>query len=1233
MKNLLCAILAILVTGCIQERAWLHKDVRNWAEKPAPTSEADHVLFLVGDAGKALPNDATMAALERQLQQFPENTVAFLGDNLYPVGLRKKDHPERETDEMHLQAQVDAVKAYGKRIVFIPGNHDWEQGGPDGYKFVRRAERFVEKYAERGNIWLPDDGCPGPVEVPLAEDAVLIVIDTQWWLHQNEKPSHEYDCEVKYNADFIEMLEDALERNRGKKIVVAGHHPLYSYGAHGGYFPWQTHLFPFFMAKENNFIPLPVLGTIGVVYRKAWGNIQDIPHPLYQDLKEELTGIFAHHPNVVYVSGHDHNLQYLPVDSTHYIVSGSGSKTRFVGKGKRAQITANLRGFVRLDFHPDGAVWANFFAVSPDGPEQLIYRSHLFTRPRPEKFPVASGPFPDYRDSTVTLEADDRYGRSGFFKAWFGENYRVEWATPIEVPVLDMWSMGLHIEKKGGGHQTKSIRLADAEGRHYVLRSVRKFPELATPEVLRGTFAGEVIQDQISASHPYSALAVPPLAEAAGVLHTNPQIVWLPDDPRLGPYRENFGGGMYLFEERPAGDRSDIASFGRSKRIISTLKMVDKMHEDNEHQVDQQAALRARLFDIWLGDWDRHDDQWRWARFKEDGLKVYRPIPRDRDQVFFRPEGFASWAAMRKWGLRSLMEFDPEIRDVEGYGFAARFWDRNFLTEPSRQDWIAAAQAMEAALTDALIDEALRGFPESMHGLSTPQIGRFMKSRRDHLQEYAEVYYEFLAEEVDVIGSDEEEVFAVDREENGDTRVRMWNRKKNGEKGKKLYDRVFRKKETRSIRLWGMDGDDVFTLEGEARKGIRIRIIMGSGKDELHDNSKVAGLERKTLVYDRKDKKNEIEGGSELRKMLSKERDVNDYDRRAFQFDRTAPVVELGFNIDDGIFLGGGASFRKHRFRKAPFARDEKLSGSIALGSGAFNLKFAGTYPQAVWGWDFVIRAAVRAPNYVQNFYGFGNETIIFNRDDITYHRARFNQFLANPGLRKPFLNGKGGLSVHALAEYTDVERSPGKYIVDVAEGLIDSLGGFDPRFYAGGSLELDIDTRDETVFPTRGFHLAATAGHYQGLNDNSQNFQKLTGELSMYLRFRIPMITVLAARVGGGHSSDGAPFFHYQYLGGTQNLRGYRKERFAGQQAIYQNTELRIQLAEFHSILFPGRFGIVGINDIGRVWIEGEESTVLHWGYGGGIWVTPFEFAAITFSYTGSADGWLPYFSFGWKF
>jgi len=71
-----------------------------------------------------------------------------------------------------------------------------------------------------------------------------------------------------------------------------------------------------------------------------------------------------------------------------------------------------------------------------------------------------------------------------------------------------------------------------------------------------------------------------------------------------------------------------------------TIKPLELLSKNHKHKVDQQFVLRSHLFDVWVDvwvdDWDRHDDQWRWATFEKEGYTLYRPIPRDRDQVFLK---------------------------------------------------------------------------------------------------------------------------------------------------------------------------------------------------------------------------------------------------------------------------------------------------------------------------------------------------------------------------------------------------------------------------------------------------------------------------------------------------------------------------------------------------------------------------------------------------------------------
>ncbi|MEQ9229781.1 MAG: hypothetical protein RIF46_03805, partial [Cyclobacteriaceae bacterium] len=275
----------------------------------------------------------------------------------------------------------------------------------------------------------------------------------------------------------------------------------------------------------------------------------------------------------------------------------------------------------------------------------------------------------------------------------------------------------LKIVQRGGGQQTLSLRLEDPNGKQFTLRSIEKYPEKAIPETFRATFAKDIVQDQISAAHPYGALVVPYLAEAAGIYHTNPKVVWVADDPRLGDYRKTFANRLMLFEERPSGNARDMDFFGNADDIESTFKVLDKLIDDNDNYVDQQFVLRSRLFDLWIGDWDRHDDQWRWAEFDKGKGKMYRPIPRDRDQAFFLNEGRIPKMASKPWALPKLQGFDYELKWPAGFMYNARYFDRSFLTSLEREDWIKEVKELQTSLTDAVIEESIRKWPGEIYDL------------------------------------------------------------------------------------------------------------------------------------------------------------------------------------------------------------------------------------------------------------------------------------------------------------------------------------------------------------------------------------------------------------------------------------------------------------------------------------------------------------------------------------
>ncbi len=220
------------------------------------------------------------------------------------------------------------------------------------------------------------------------------------------------------------------------------------------------------------------------------------------------------------------------------------------------------------------------------------------------------------------------YSAAGKFKRFLlGDHYRDTWTTPVKVPILnfDEAKGGLEILERGGGQQTYSLKLKANNGKLYSLRSIQKDPSPTLPKPLKYSFADDVVQDQISSSHPFGAFILPLLGDAAGIYHTNPRMVYIPDTEKLGQYRDEFGGVLAMIEQDADEDWSDYKGFGFTENAVSTESVLEDLLDNNENRVDEENLLRARLFDIWIGDWDRHEGQFRWAEFEDNQGKYFRP--------------------------------------------------------------------------------------------------------------------------------------------------------------------------------------------------------------------------------------------------------------------------------------------------------------------------------------------------------------------------------------------------------------------------------------------------------------------------------------------------------------------------------------------------------------------------------------------------------------------------------
>jgi hypothetical protein len=425
--------------------------------------------------------------------------------------------------------------------------------------------------------------------------------------------------------------------------------------------------------------------------------------------------------------------------------------------------------------------------------------------------------------SHLTVVASEEYNRGPFYKLLLGRNWRKEWATPVVVPAVSLHTLygGLTPYQRSGSGESRSLRLRSVQGKEYVLRSVNKYRRALLPALLKNSFYGTLVQDGISMSHPYAAFAMPGMMEAAGLLHTKPVLIYLPPQAALDSFNADYGGNLYLLEERPQGDWSTSPHLGGYKTYLGTLEVQDSLRKTARYRVDAPAFIKARLFDILVADVDRHEGNWRWG-LSDSGS--FHPVPLDRDQAFFTHNGLLTKLAIFLTRRRWMQSFRKKITRVTTLTNYDTSLDAYFAGGLSREDWRQGAQSLWQALTDSVIARSIAGMPPELTAASGAEIIHKLRKRREGLEAQALRYYKALAKSVDIRGSSEKEYFEVRAAGNG-AAVRVYRMDETGRKESvPYYERVFARGETVRLTLYGFGGGDVFDIAPGIR-GIRVTTV------------------------------------------------------------------------------------------------------------------------------------------------------------------------------------------------------------------------------------------------------------------------------------------------------------------------------------------------------------------------------------------------------------------------
>ena len=850
--------------------------------------------------------------------------------------------------------------------------------------------------------------------------------------------------------------------------------------------------------------------------------------------------------------------------------------------------------------------------------------------PPPATAPVKGG--------TQTIVAGKEFDRGGNWRFWFGNGYRKAWTTPVALPVLDLKTEagGLTPLRQIGGFQTEGLAMKGADGHGYTFRKLEKHPERVLPKEWQESELRAVAIDQTSAAHPAATAIVGSLAQSVGIPFYGSRLAVMPDDPALGEFREGFGGTVGTFDEYLGPGTRGISE------VISTFDLWKKWKEDgSKNRVDARAFLKARLFDLVVGNWDRHQAQWRWARIGSE--PVWVPLPEDADQAFTRYEGKAMGAVRRVVPrfMRYSGEYPKRMEGLTANNYDVTRW---LLTRVEWPVYEEVARELATQMTDAVIDEAMHRMPPEWYAIDGAQMTEDLRQRRDGIVAYARKFYLHLADPVDVRGTDGADLATVQHLADGSLRLTLTPLHRDGTAGAAYYERRFLPKETHEIRLYLFAGDDRVVGTGADEDGIHLRVLTGNGNDTV-DDSQGGGLD----VQD--------PHGLDVRRGPGTKVSDHEWKNPAPEPDRpwleprnyghwTVPMGQAWWQPNQALMVGGGVTRTAWGFHRYPWANMQSLTLLYSSGYNNVRATYLGQWRLSDTSLIGALGARFSGIENM-NFYGFGNQTATI--DDKALYKTETNEYSIFPALR--FQPGKR-FELHVGPEARVVQTKGGDSLVEQEQPY--GTGKFGEVALRVG-LAFDSRGRARTMTEARGMAApdataAAAAPPVSGVRiraesffvpkgwDVTGNFGGLDGNVAGYLGNNK---LVLAAQVGGRVLWGPYPWFESASIsggaGGTGadgSVRGYYDGRFRGDSSLYGNAELRWWLGRRRSGVLPLRWGLTTFCESGRVWYEGEDSKKWHTGYGVGLMVqmtgTPMAFGG---SMASGTEGLKFYFAGGYAF
>lgn len=812
------------------------------------------------------------------------------------------------------------------------------------------------------------------------------------------------------------------------------------------------------------------------------------------------------------------------------------------------------------------------------------------------------------RKSIYPASATDK---SNFYNYLWGEHYRKIYSLPIIVPAVTLQTLqgGLKVVEQAADFQglllendRKQLYLLKPLGGYTTFLESNFFQEVYNKKVFKNTYLDQFIGDAYTIINPYTFISADYLAKTSGLNSNNSRIYYLPEHST----KDTVSDGTSIENKLVAV--IDVPDYNTRPNIILTEQLLDTIRINKNLQVNQELYIRERLLDMMLGDWNKIPENWNWKGQERGDSILFAPIVIDRNHSFTKVDGILFKQMLHVLGLGFIVNYDSSLKSVKKENTLGFTLDMALCSQSDLSVWLQQAALIRQTLTDAVIDEAFSMLPKGIDGAEIEHITKIVKERRNKLNEIAKSYYAQLQRTPVLTGTNRSDRFVIDRHNPDSLFIRIYDI----ESGQLVFDRKYSRKMTKEIWLYGLEGNDCYEVNGEAKKEMPVYLISGKG-----DNAYQLEPGNHIRIYEYKSKKELLDTVPHAKKIFSDLPEIHQYDYDKIKHHGISFTPWGTYDSDKGFSLGTFFTYTMYGFKRAPFTYRHRIGYNYLQG-----FMYQGTFPSYDGKKSFNLDATISSRRNFYNFFGFGNNTDGYKDEKKNYNRVHIREFRLSPSFNLEF-GKKEQLAVHTSLEMFKAKETDDRFINHYYP---ENHRIFNTNLFLDLGATIQTERAICCFIPKLSGSLST--GWKMNLKDASRNFPYVNAsvELDVKITDRLTWATMAKSEVLLNNKYE-------FYQAASTELRGYRDNRFIGKQSFYQYSDIRLDMGRLKNPFTPLKYGVfVGV-DYGRVWFPDEESKRWHTSYGGGVWLTLINKITTKYSWFGSSDSFRFMFELGLGF